>query len=63
VFKAVTTAHGRGCRKFLAIVQLQNVVFFERLHWWAIGEVQAHGHPHMLMEADLVHYPAKQAGP
>ena len=58
VWKAVTTAHARGCRKFLAIVQLQNVVFFERMHWWAIGEVQAHGHPHMLMEADLAHYPA-----
>jgi putative N-acetyltransferase (TIGR04045 family) len=58
VWKAVTTAHGRGCRKFLAVIQRQNVVFFERMHWWALGDVQAHGQPHMLMEADLLHYPA-----
>jgi hypothetical protein len=31
------------------------------MHWWAIREVEAHGHPHMLMEADLVHYPAQVA--
>jgi putative N-acetyltransferase (TIGR04045 family) len=58
IVTAVTTAHARGCRRFLATVQLANVRFFERLHWRALGHVEAHGVPHQLMEADLGHYPA-----
>ena len=30
---------------------------FERLHWRSLGEVDLHGRPHHLMEADLAHYP------
>lgn len=54
---AVGTAHARGCRTFLAHVQLQNVPLFEKLHWHAMEEVTLHGHPHMLMQADLAAYP------
>jgi putative N-acetyltransferase (TIGR04045 family) len=61
VYKAVTTAHARDCQRFFALVQPQNVAFFRRMHWWAIREMEAHGHPHMLMEADLSHYPAALA--
>jgi putative N-acetyltransferase (TIGR04045 family) len=57
VFKAVTTAHGRGCTRFFALVQPQNVAFFRRLHWRPISQVEAHSRPHVLMEADLGYYP------
>jgi putative N-acetyltransferase (TIGR04045 family) len=57
VFTAVTTARARGCHRFLATVQPANVTFFERLHWRALGAVEAHGIPHQLMEADLSFYP------
>jgi len=33
IYKAVTTANTWGCKQFLATVQLQNVRFFQRLHW------------------------------
>jgi putative N-acetyltransferase (TIGR04045 family) len=55
--KAVTTANGWGCDRFLATVQLQNVRFFRRLHWDTIDEIQVLDHPHHLMEADLEFYP------
>jgi putative N-acetyltransferase (TIGR04045 family) len=61
IFKAVTTAHGRGCTSFLALVQPQNAAFFRRLHWRAIGEVESHSRPHVLMEADLAFYPPASA--
>jgi putative N-acetyltransferase (TIGR04045 family) len=54
---AVASAHARGCRVFLAHVQQQNVPLFERLHWQAMKEETLHGRPHMLMQADLAHYP------
>lgn len=42
----------RGCRRFLAYIQLQNVRFFERLGWRTVGEpVLHHGQPHQVMEA------------
>jgi putative N-acetyltransferase (TIGR04045 family) len=51
---AVKTVKSRGCKKFLAYIQPQNVKFFERLGWKAIGEpVIYQGLPHQLMEADL----------
>jgi putative N-acetyltransferase (TIGR04045 family) len=54
---AVSSAHARGCKRFLAHVQSQNVLMFQRLHWGSLGEVEFHGRPHHLMEADLAHYP------
>lgn len=54
---AVCTAHGRGCDRFLAQVQMQNVKLFERLHWVSLREIEVHGVPHMEMQADLAAYP------
>lgn len=57
IYKAVTTANTWGCRQFLATVQLQNVRFFQRLHWNSLEELTVCGLPHHLMEADLSYYP------
>jgi putative N-acetyltransferase (TIGR04045 family) len=54
---AVTSAHARGCERFLAHVQSQNVPLFRRLRWRALEELQIHGRSHQLMQADLAHYP------
>jgi putative N-acetyltransferase (TIGR04045 family) len=44
----------RGCRRFLAYIQIQNVRFFKRLKWTAVGEpMEYHGQPHQLMAASL----------
>ena len=56
IWKAVTTAHGWGCDRFLATVQIQNVRFFERLHWQSLNELEIRGVSHHLMEADLSYY-------
>ena len=53
---AVCTATSRGCERFLAHVQAQNVGFFERLHWISRGPLLLHGRPHHLMQAQLEHY-------
>lgn len=53
---AVSSAHARGCRRFLAHVQSQNMTMFERLHWQSLGPMVLHGREHHLMEADLAHY-------
>ncbi|WP_448287349.1 MSMEG_0567/Sll0786 family nitrogen starvation N-acetyltransferase [Phormidesmis priestleyi] len=58
IHKAVTTANTWGCEKFLATVHLQNVRFFQRLHWNSLEEITVYGLPHHLMEADLSYYPA-----
>src|SRR5262245_41751978 len=43
-----------GCRRFLAYIQLQNVRFFQRLGWRALGEPVIHcGAPHQVMAASL----------
>ena len=64
IWKAVTTANGWGCDRFLATVQLQNVRFFKRLHWTSIEELEIRGIRHHLMQADLSYYvPAKQQRP
>lgn len=55
--KAVTTANTWGCDRFLATVQLQNVRFFQRLHWESLQEIDLCSLPHHLMEADLAYYP------
>ncbi|UWQ17461.1 MSMEG_0567/Sll0786 family nitrogen starvation N-acetyltransferase [Jannaschia sp. M317] len=54
---AVCTAHGRGCDRFLAQVQMQNVALFRRLHWAPLREIEVHGVAHMEMQADLAAYP------
>ncbi len=54
---AVSSAHARGARVFLAHVQQQNRALFEKLHWTALRDEQLHGRPHVLMQADLAHYP------
>ena len=53
---AVASAHGCGCRTFLAHVQSQNVPLFERLNWHALGPEMLHGRLHERMQADLAHY-------
>lgn len=57
IYKAVTTANTWGCTQFLATVQLQNVRFFQRLHWLSLKEITLCDRPHHLMEADLNFYP------
>jgi putative N-acetyltransferase (TIGR04045 family) len=57
IHKAVTTANGWGCDRFLATVQLPNVRFFQRLHWNSISEILICDRLHHLMEADLNFYP------
>lgn len=54
---AVTTANTWGCKQFLATVQLQNVRFFQRLHWHSLKEITICARSHHLMEADLNFYP------
>jgi putative N-acetyltransferase (TIGR04045 family) len=58
ITKAVTTANAWGCDRFLATVQIQNVRFFQRLHWDSLEEIEIRGITHHLMQADLNHYPA-----
>ena len=53
IVHAVSTAHARGCERFLATVQVQNVRLFERLDWRSLEAVVVQGRPHVLMEADL----------
>ena len=51
---AVKTVKSKGCKKFLAYVQPQNVNFFMRLDWKPVGETAVYeGIAHQLMEADL----------
>ena len=54
---AVGSAHARGCTRFLAHVQAQNLLLFQRLHWESLGSVALHGRPHHHMQADLSFYP------
>ena len=53
---AVSSAHARGCRRFLANVQVQNVLLFRRLHWQTIDEIELVGRAHHLMMANLDYY-------
>lgn len=54
---AVSTAHARGCHKFLATVQPQNVKYFERHDFARVEEIEVEGRAHWLMEARLDSYP------
>lgn len=53
---AVSSANGRGCDRFQAHVQAQNVVLFRRLRWRVVAARDIRGVPHALMEADLAAY-------
>lgn len=64
IWKAVTTANGWGCDRFLATVQIQNVRFFQRLHWDSLEELEIRGIRHHLMQADLAYYrPSREPRP
>ncbi|KQT61010.1 histone acetyltransferase [Methylobacterium sp. Leaf456] len=54
---AVSSAHARGCTRFLAHVQEKNVALFEALHWDSLDRIDLHGRPHRLMQAELSAYP------
>lgn len=52
--EATKIVRSRGCKKFLANIQSQNVKFFERLCWKLTGEeVYINGILHSTMQADL----------
>lgn len=52
----------RGCHRFLAYIQLQNVRFFERLGWRQVGDPVLHfGEPHQLMQASLATQKARRS--
>jgi radical SAM protein (TIGR04043 family)/putative N-acetyltransferase (TIGR04045 family) len=54
VHEAIQCVKSRGCTKFTAYIQLENVSFFSRLGWKTIEPVKDHfGKPHQLMEANL----------
>ncbi len=59
---AVSTAHARGCQRFHAHVQSRNELLFRRMHWRRTAEVELHGMPHSLMQADLAWYPPIEDG-
>ncbi len=54
---AVSSARSLGCVRFHAHVQIQNEPMFRRLNWDRLSEVDLHGRPHVLMQADLTAYP------
>jgi putative N-acetyltransferase (TIGR04045 family) len=58
IHTAVSTAHARGCTRFLATVQLRNVRYFEHYDFHPICELTLHGKAHQLMQADLRCFPA-----
>ena len=53
----VAQLQAKGCNAFYANVQLQNVGLFQKLGWFALGEVNVHGVGHMFMQANLELYP------
>ncbi|WP_052378866.1 MSMEG_0567/Sll0786 family nitrogen starvation N-acetyltransferase [Polycyclovorans algicola] len=57
------TASARGAARFTAQVQLRHRHLFERLHWQPQAAITVQGAPHLRMQADLAHYPARLAQP
>ena len=54
VREAMDYVKSRGCTKFTAHIQLENVPFFSRVGWKSIEPVKDYfGRPHQLMEANL----------
>ena len=58
ITEAVSTAHSWGCVRFLATVQAANARYFEHYHFHRLQSLDLLGRPHVLMQADLRHYPA-----
>ncbi len=54
---AVCSANALGCTRFTATVQAQNELMFRRLAWHRVADLDLHGLPHVLMQADLMAYP------
>lgn len=54
---AVSTAKKMGCQIFLATVQQQNERYFQHLHWHSQRQIELANILHVLMQADLAHYP------
>jgi len=54
---AVGTARAHGCTRFLANVLAPNRGYFERHHFSARRELELCGQPHVLMQAELAHFP------
>jgi putative N-acetyltransferase (TIGR04045 family) len=59
ITEAVSTAHGLGCKRFLATVQEANARYFEHHHFHRLEALSLLGRPHFLMQADLGRYPAQ----
>ncbi|MGD8570507.1 MAG: GNAT family N-acetyltransferase, partial [Gammaproteobacteria bacterium] len=55
--EAVSRAIDLGCKQFLANVQIQNELYFQRLHWKTIEHIEVEHRPHAHMQAMLEHYP------
>lgn len=60
---AVRTAAAHGCERFLANVLACNVAYFRRHHFHPLAEVELHGQPHVVMEADIARFTAARAFP
>jgi len=56
---AVGTAKAKGCERFIAQVQPQNLRLFQSLRWEADGVTSLRGRTHIQMHADLAHYPER----
>lgn len=56
---AVSTAKRLGCQTFLATVQQQNERYFQKLYWESCKAMDVTQIPHVLMRAQLVHYPLR----
>ncbi|MGG2397808.1 MSMEG_0567/Sll0786 family nitrogen starvation N-acetyltransferase [Pseudomonas sp. SH1-B] len=57
VNEAVSRAIDLGCRRFLATVQQTNEAYFQGLHWDSLQHITLLERPHVLMQAQLQHYP------
>ena len=54
---AVCSANSIGCTRFYGNIQAANELLFRRLSWDRVAEIDLHGQPHVLMQADLAAYP------
>ena len=54
VREAIQCVKSRGCTKFTAYIQLENVALFSKIGWKAVESVKQYfGKPHQMMEANL----------
>ncbi|SFN82162.1 MSMEG_0567/Sll0786 family nitrogen starvation N-acetyltransferase [Xenorhabdus japonica] len=54
---AVSIAKNLGCRTFLTTVQTQNERYFQKLGWNSLRQLTIANIPHILMQAQIEHYP------